>query len=1052
MKHTDLHRIFAVLAATFLTAAMLQAQNRTITGIVLDSDGFPLIGAGVMIDGQTTGVITDSDGAYSIQVAPGNVLSFSYIGYVTQKVSTDGKTTIDVTLAEDALFLDNVVVVGYGSQKKSHLTGSISSVKTEGLADIPVSDVTQVLQGKVAGLQIHNYSSEAGYDPSITIRGAGSISASSEPLVIIDGFPSLGGLNSVNAADIESIEVLKDAASAAIYGSRAAGGVILITTKAGNPDKPKYNVKLTSGIKHVYKTADVYDMYEYMDIRFAQKDLYDKWASANGQKPLDIESEEAMLYVGEGYTDWQDYALRLANFSNVQASVAGGTEKSRYYISGNYNYDQGTMVHNWNKKVNVRAKIDAKLSDRVEVGVQFAPQYQQKETPGEGYQAYIRTAGWMPVYHTQQTVDMISKYDSSFSKKPGDFAQTKDWTNITYTRPDGSTFKVKNIWSSSDNSPIEMNEKTEDIATTYSMTGNGYINIKIADGLTFKTSDGFNLRYMEKNKFCMANRKKAGQLAENSYSNSLYVNLLSENMLTYQKEFGKHNLSLLAAYTAEYTKINRAAIYGQFANDYIKTLNAATAIGASSKTYTNQEEIAMQSVLARATYSYDDKYLFSASWRRDGSSKFGPDNRWGNFPSVSAGWRVSQEPWMKNIGWLSNLKLRASYGVTGNDNITNYAPYNTLSLVQYQTGSALAAGYTNTSTTLGNRALGWEQTNQSNVGIDFSALQGRIVLTADAYLSQTKALLLQQTIPSITGFDSYWNNIGKVQNKGIEVQIDLVPVRSNDFEWLFSFNIASNANKVLDLGGVDQIISFGEREEAYIAKVGYPLIQFYQFKTDGVYRTSEEAAAAGFEEAVPGGLKVVENVVDGVLDDKDRSFCGTPYPDFTYGFTNTFTWKNLDLSFTFQGQHGGEYIEGDVNFDTSRKYVKNWGLKNQWIGEDPTLWGDGKTPSVISTKTGINWMYTDYCIRDNSYISLRDVTLGYTLSNKAAKKIGLSGLRLFASGQNLFFYWPDKRIGMANPEGRYKSGDEYKSPLVDGYQRGAFPLQYTVTLGLDINF
>lgn len=1052
----------AVMTGTLLLFIQsLFAQNIGVTGTVKAENGEPIVGVSILVKGTSNGVVSDLDGKFTLRNVSSNAtLVFSCIGFAHAEIPVNSRQQIDVVLKEDQLILEELVVIGYGVQKKSHLTGSIAKVNTAGIDDVPVSRLDQALQGKVAGLNIQNTSSEAGMAPTIRVRGMGSISASASPLIVVDGFPIAGGLELVNSSDVESIEVLKDAASAAIYGSRAAGGVILITTKSGSADKPSYNLKFSTGMKDIYKRVDRYTNQEYIELRKSQKAAYDAYmTSINSSSRLNINNDLAGYAVGEmfGFRDWQDLGLQSARITNVQASVSDGTDKVKYYLSGNYDFDEGIMIKSQYNKLNMRTKVDAKLSKYVQVGVSLSSNYSRRQRPsnssGGWYNNLIRTGDWMPVYHTKESIEFITSQKPTFAKKVGDYVMGADFSNLKFTLNDGTIITNGVPWNTSDNSPINIADKTRFVEENYSLNTNTYLNINFTKDLVFRTSNGFFINYMNQDYFIKSDGLKPGDLANGTYRNDLLLDFLSENTITYNKSFGKHSFNALAGYTANLTKHRNAAIAGTFGNDYVSTFNAATAItqkdaNGNVLTYTDQETIAMESYLARLTYSFDDKYLLSGSWRADGSSKFGPNNRYGYFPSISAGWRVSQEEFMNKVEWVNSLKIRASYGVSGNNNIANYAAYNILSLVNYSLGSGkgnVMPGYINTSITLGNRSLTWEQTNEFNAGIDFSLFKNRFNGSVDYYNSETKSLLLQQDIPAITGFQNYWNNIGKIRNSGVEVELEVYNIRNKNFTWRTNINVAANSNKLLSLGG-DQTfnLQLGERNEGYAAIVGQPAIQFYQFKVLGIYKTVAEAQASGISGAAGGTLKVWDNG-DKVLNEADRMVVGSPFPDFTWGFTNTMKIYDFDLAIHIQGSQGGEIMNGDINYAESRRYVKPNNYANSWLSDG--VQGDGKTPI---NSGGINWMWTDYVLEDASYAALREVTLGFTLKPALSKKIGLKSLRAYLSGQNLFFLTP-KGFRLVNPEARTTPTAAYNSPLVDGYSRGGFPLQRTISFGLNLS-
>lgn len=1019
-------------------------QQREITGTVVDEAGLPIIGVSVTVIGKTIGSFTDIDGFFRIGVPDSKIeLQFSFIGYKTQRVVVGENTELKITMFEDLQNLDEVVVVGYGVQKKSHLTGSITKVRTEGLEDIPVSRVDQALQGRVAGVQIQNTTSEVGEAPQIRVRGMGSVSADSSPLIIIDGFPVEEGLGIINMNDVESVEVLKDAASAAIYGSRAANGVILVTTKNGTVDKPKYSLKTSWGIKDAYKKHDILDAQGYVDLKVRDA----QWL---GNTQLD--KTDFPFSVMTNNTDWQDEALQTANIYSVQFGVSGGKKGLRYYTSASYIKDEGIMVQNNYEKMTVRAKIDAELSKCVNFGINIAPTYSKKVVPPTNFIDFYRTPSWLPVYHTAET-SALTGYEI------GEYAHGAHFNNVDYTGIDpisgvertekASPFNTKN------HNPRMIMDNEQIRQNDYRLQTSAYLNVKIAKGFEFKTSNGFDISYREYDRYRNKETKQDGEKNRGLYQNRLYIDLLTENTLNYQTKINTdHDFNAMIGFSGETKKYHTAGILGvDFPTDYIRTLNAAGTIlqyeGDNLMTGTWKESESMMSAYARLIYSFKDKYLFSASMRYDGSSKFGEDNRWGSFPSVSLGWRASEEDFIKsNIKWIDQLKFRASYGVTGTDKIVNYANTDMLDPANYIFGpgnGTLVQGLANNSLTLGNRALKWEQTNEFNLGLDLSILKNRVGMILDYYYSKTKSLLFERSISSISGYKKVWTNLGRIRNSGIEVELTTYNIQGADFTWNTSLNFSANDNKVLDLGGPRFLSNEGERGEHYRTIVGDPSIQFYGYKTIGVWRDQEEIDNNPHENRdVPGGLRVQDTNKDGKITADDMVSTGNPFPDFTWGITNNFKYKNFDLSILFQGVQGIDVWNGDVFYNETRKWNKPY-VMNHWVS--PEYPGDGKTPGYGK---GIPIMETDYGIQDASYIALRDITMGYTFPKKMVKKAGLSGLRIYSSIQNLGYWWNSSYKGI-NPEARYTSGD-YQNPLVSGYQRGGFPLQRTFSFGIDFNF
>lgn len=1031
-KSICLKRLHLFVLGLFLIQ-LSRAQDFIVTGKVTDQSNESLIGAAITIKGTSTGTITDFDGNYSLKVSSSDdVLIFSYIGFTPQEVQVKGRQVINVTLGEDVKALDEVVVVGYGVQKKSHLTGSITKVETDELVDIPSPRIDQVLQGKIAGVQITNTTSEAGVAPQIRVRGMGSISASSEPLIVVDGFPVSDGLSFVDMNDVESIEVLKDAASSAIYGSRGANGVILITTKKGDSSKPKYSFKSSWGFKNAYKLHPILTADEYTDMREYDLSLSGKTLSAN---------EEAWRYI-DNNTNWQEEGLQSAFIQNYQLSVSGGSSKVKYYMSANYSDTDGIMKNSTYQKMGIRSNIDAELSKYVTVGINLNPSYSKRERPSTNFIDFVRSPSWLPVRHTEVTSAITGK-------EVGSYTMASDFNNGVYTREDGSTF-IASPWNSANKNPRSILENDRRFQSDYRLQSSAYIDIKLADGLTFKSTNGVYFSYTNQDEYLNRSAKKEGNTNQGIYGNKLYTDLLSENMFNYNKSFGKHDISALLGFTAEKMNTSTAGITGSdFPTDYIHTLNAATSITLGPEdTFTFKEEEALMSVLGRINYSFADKYLVSLSARTDGSSKFAKGHRWGWFPSASIGWRISEESFLKDVEWLSSLKLRASWGLTGNNDIANYAYMNKLTSANYSFGKGtgtVGAGLANTSGVIANREITWEQSSEYNYGFDLSVFDNRISLTAEYYYSETIDMLFEQAALGFTGFKQFWNNIGKVRNKGFEFELRTQNIKTKNIDWNTSFNISFNKNRLLDLGGEVRQINQGERNESYLAEVGYPSIQFYGYKTIGVWNTQEEIDANPHHaNDEPGGLRVMDANKDGVINDYDRVPLGDPFPDFTWGFNNSLKLFNFDINIMMQGSHGGKVFNGEGYYNEIKKYHKDF-IANHWINaENP---GDGKTPYQ---NYGIKWELTDYLLEDASFWSIKDIVLGYKFPKNLAKKLRLNSLRLYASASNVYVHFAKGYRGI-NPEARYTSGN-YTSPLIAGYQRGSWPMERTYNFGIDINF
>ena len=858
-------------------------QSVTVKGTVVDSNNDPLVGVSVFVVGASSGAVTDIDGHFSISM-PANktTLKFSYVGFSTQTVSVKNKKNIRVVLHEDLQQLDEVVVVGYGVQQKSHLTGGITKVNTEGIEDMPVSRLDQALMGKAAGVQILNLTSEVGAEPDIMVRGTSSFSASSAPLVVVDGFPMDDGIDAINPSDVRSIEILKDAASAAIYGSRAANGVIMITTKSGTANKPKYSLKLKWGMREEYKRYPMLDAKEYIQQRIADYEL-------TGQS---LSSGDIAQYIIAENSDvnWQDEAFRSNPFFfSADFSVSGGAKGLRYFVSGAYTDDKGMLKKNYFQRYNFRARIDADLSKRVTVGVNIAPTYTESERPGANYMGFVRTPSWMPARHNEYTAALTGR-------KVGEYTKGAHFSNMLYSGINPQTGEeVTDLratpWNSNNNNPLATLESISQPSEQYRMQLQGYIEIKLLKGLKFRSSNSYNLNYSESTVYRKEGAVNDSDPSRGYYSNNKTVRLSSENTLNYSTKIKKiHSIDALLGASVYLNTTTKAGILGfDFMTDDIYSLSAAGRIdqyeGTSLRTGTWKSDDAMVSYFGRINYALKDRYLFSATIRTDGSSKFGKDNRWGWFPSVSGGWRVSEEPFIKaNVPWLNQLKIRGSYGITGTNAIVNYANTNLLDPAPYVLGAgsgSVIVGFANNSKTLGNSALQWEQTGEYNLGLDIALFKNRIGITFDYYYAITKSLLYEKTVNSVSGYNKAWTNEGKLRNKGFEVELTTYNFNGRKFKWNTSFNISMTRNRLLDLGGPAEQITAGNYKQYYIARVGEPLIQFYGYKTVGVWKTQEEINNNPHHVSDrPGGLRVANTNGDGVINDDDRVPLGSPYPDF----------------------------------------------------------------------------------------------------------------------------------------------------------------------------
>lgn len=1044
---------------------IVQSMAIVITGVVTDEKGEPLVGASIVLEGTIKGAITDENGKFAIELDAKEEktgrLVFSYVGFDSQTIPILGQNVINITLTEGKA-LGEVIVIGYGTQKKGDVTGSVAKYKNESMAELPVSRLDQALQGKLAGVQIQNTSGESGADPKVTIRGVSSINAGASPLVVVDGHPVPDGLAFVNMTDVESVEVLKDAASAAIYGSRGASGVILITTKSGKSEKPKYNLKISNGYKSAYKLYSRMTTQEYL------KFLYDEAAqraqdpSITTQAAPATDADKAAYAIANGLmegveTDWQRQAIRDVNVQNIQFSVGGGNKDLKYFFSAGYQNDQGMIYNNEYKRYNIRSKIDAQLNKRMKLSVNIAPSFNERQRSSEQLQDFLRFPSWLPVRHNEKTAAFVRENPLYADIKAGDYAQPRHFNQRLYsgTMPDGSAFANTtplDPFGSAQNTPRSVSETRQLTGNDFRVQNGADLTINLLPGLDFKTLASAYVTYATNLDFAKKNSNRAGDPSKGVYSNRLFVDLLNENTLNYKNEFKGHSIGLLAGFTAQKTTVKVEQATGiNYPDDNITTLNTALTKDQAG-TFNTRNQIGLVSYLGRVTYGFQNKYLLAASYRADGSSYFAPGKKWGYFPSVSAGWVASEEKFLKKISWLSQLKFRGSYGATGNNRIVDFAFVDLLYGANYPLGAGtgtVTAGQVPSREILSNPDITWERTFQYNGGLDLSLFKNALTFGLDIYRSKTDQLLLRQSTLGFLGVPQTWNNIGSLQNDGIELEVTSNNIVKKNFKWTTSANISRTRNKVLELGAEAFLLNQGERTELYRNKVGDPLVQFFGFKTDGVWLSQAQITESGIKSnlsnaLVPGGLKIVDLDGNGILDANDRTVIGNPYPDFTWGITNTFKYRDFDFSFMFQGVQGGSLINGDPNYLEIRRTVRAYS-ENRWLSS--AFPGDGKTPY---SSNGVNWLLTDYVVEDASYIALREVILGYTLPNNLIKRVGVRGLRVYASGQNLFFQTGKGYRGL-NPESRFQTGP-YNTPLVDGYQRGSFPVSRTFLFGLDLNF
>ena len=1014
-------RILILLMVTLLPLFSLSAQTKLeITGTITSSeDSEPLVGVNILVKGTSNGTISDMDGNYAISASENDVLIFSFIGYVAQEVPVNGQTSITVQLDMDAENIDEVVVIGYGTQKKSHLTGAVSKVINEGLDEIPVARMDEALIGKVSGVTIAMTDGSAGGDPTIRVRGVGSISADAAPLIVLDGVP-VGDdfLGSIDMNTIESIEVLKDAASAAIYGSRGANGVIMITSKSGKKGKTMFSFNSYWGIKFTPKFDRLTSVSEWA--RFV-----DENATADNTEARDKVAFAQALGTD---TDWEDVMFDGGMIQSYSLAARGGTEKTTFSFSGSYLEDDGVLLTDNYKKINLNLNIRTKINSVVEFGMSANPSYTKKRDFPIGVHDAIRQGPYLPIYHDENSIMYSNKDDLQV----GDYAWEDDLNNYII---DGRTVSLRNTSNTNAYAKVVEREFARD---SYKLYSNGYLKLKIMDGLSFRTSISANVRYSYDEDWTgeLAHRNGAAE-TNNDISTQLRINLVNENIFTYNKSFGKHDLNAVAGVSFEkenYIEQQQTGTVYDF--EYIRTLNASANPEEST---TIKYGGALHSVLSRVNYAFASKYLLSVSIRTDGSSKFGPDTKYGLFPAASVGWRITEEDFMQNVPVLSNLKARFSYGVTGNNRIPDYLHMSLLSPTTAVFNGSASTGFNPVN--IANPDLGWEQSVEINPGIDIGLFDNRLNITADYYERTSKDLLLWQPMPSITGFSGAWLNIGEVKNSGIELEVSANILTGADLSWNTTANYSHNKNELIDYAGADGTLSTADdkRPALYIAKEGYPISSYYGY----VYEKDIPLENLKNPYKIPGqtaqDVYVKDLNGDGIIDEDDQAILGSPYPKHVWSLTNTLTFKGFDFSFMFQGSHGAkirnmddEYIENQ--FNSGSDFITDV--------NDPNFFTDADR---VQLKT-----FTDLRIQDASYIALRNINLGYTLPKSILNRVGFSKARVYVAASNLLFLMADDYTSF-NPEG-INGAQNPESPLRAGYQRGAPPIAKTITFGVNLDF
>lgn len=1025
------------LLIVMLANICIYAQGSyTLKGIVTSKgDNSPLPGVSITILKSTKGVQTDFDGNYSIEVKKGDVLVFSYLGYKSQTTIIDAQKTLDVSLSEDVSSLDEIVVVGYGSQKKSTVTGAISKVTNEKLDQIAVARVDEALIGQVSGVNIQTTNAEAGAAPSIQIRGLGSISASTGPALVVDGIVvDSDFLSNIDMNDVQSFEVLKDAASSAIYGSEGANGVIIITTKSGKDGKVKFGYQTYSGFKEAHHSEGY------------KKSVAD-WADYELQQTGELsERTQYMQLLVDALgvdRDWQEVFFNGGSVQSHSFSARGGNSSTKFSASLRYLGDEGVVITDDYKLYSGNIKIDTKISDKLKFGITATPSYSKRRRLPTSIHNPLRQSPWLPIYHTEESLQFVN-----FNNYPditvGDYFYEDHLVELDLNG-DGSDTRPR---TSGDSNPYAQYVEREHYEYKTKIFGKTYFEYKFNDNLKFKTQLGITLENRRRHRYdgvdYHANGASRSQL---NYQNRNQTRIVNDNLLTYNNTFGDHDLNLLLGLTVQQRRVEDAQTTGVgFTNDLVQTLNAATAISGWSEYNETRRKIGY---FARLNYSYKEKYLFNASIRRDGSSVFGVDSKWGIFPAVSVGWNLHNEVFLEESDFINKLKIRGSYGLTGNENFggdnlsTQYFPY--LALLSSDT-----YGVDNVSTTaispanLPNPSLQWEANEDLSLGLDYGLFNNKISGSFDWYTRNSSQLLLENPVGAVTGFYSGLVNIGEVTNTGFEMEVKSRNVSNEKFSWTTSVIGTTLKNELKNLADSDgQILqdSYGRNTE-WINAVGQPISAFYGFVVDEAVPLPNEYWDTPFFpiNGVSEQVVVKDLNGDGLITDDDKTVLGDPYPDLIWSLTNEFKFGAIDFSFMLQGSHGAQVRNvGDQYFGT------HW--QGGTIDQGAAL---AVTNNVISHETFLqDRVLTNDIVHGAGYISLRNVNIGFNFPKDVLSKLKLESLRLYATGQNLLYLTTDPDYHGFNPEHSDTNAD---AVLTAGGQRAGTPQYRTMTIGLNVNF
>lgn len=1029
------------LLALMLTLGV-QAQNK-VTGRVVDENNQPAIGANVIVSGTTQGVSTDVDGRYSLSVKKGAVLIFSYLGYKNQEITINSQSIVDVTLEPETNIMDEVVVVGYGTVKRSDLTGSVGSVSAKDIEGFQSGSVLQAMSGQIAGVQITAADGTPGAGLDIKVRGVGTVNGDASPLYIVDGF-QVDNIDYLSNSDIEAIEVLKDASSSAIYGSRAANGVVMVTTKSGKVGRPVVSYNGSASYRQISKYLDLMTPQEFVALQVeAWPDKFDGtyYKDEEGARYRTLED-----YAGVEGIDWQAETFRPTWSQDHNVSVSGGSDKTRYTFSFSDYVENGIFTNSAFQKITAKMRVNQKISKHVTMDATV--NYANTDKRGIG------TSG-----------------DGGRFNMLGQILRARPTGGLRMTDEEllGSAIDPLELESSeslSQVNPIEQAKSVTDQRRGEMWSANLALTINFGKGFTFRTAGTYGSTNTTRYLFYKNGSKEAyrnGQTPYGSTQNTRDLRWANTNTLTYKFKKQGHNLEAILG--QETTFRSQEYLLGQstdFPFDNLENNNLG--LGATpSKVTSSYWEKTLISFFARATYDYKSRYYLTATVRADGSTVFSDNHKWGCFPSFSAAWRISEERFMKQQDVISNLKLRAGWGMVGNDRITNYLSMDLYEQQKYGWGNKVVTALSPKQ--LANKELKWEASQSTNIGLDLGLFRNRLNLTVDAFIKDTKDLLMSANKAYVSGFGSQWQNVGKVRNSGLEITINSTNFQTKKgFVWTTDFNISFIRNELLQLAdGADvYYASAGWNSEYkgydYMARVGSSLGQIYGYAYDGVYQESDftvDAATGALRlkegvvditdhagrAAAPGMVKYRDIDGDGKITTEDRTAIGNGTPQWFGGLTNTLSYKGFDFSFMFQFNYGNDI------YNATRLYAsQSQDQRSNMMAEVADRWTKTNASSTVPAWDGYikNELYSRF-VEDGSYLRLKSVTLGYTLPQKWTRKFYVTKLRLYFSAQNLFVvtgysgYDPEVSVLASNP-------------MTPGLDWGAYPKSRVYTIGLDLSF